>query len=347
MENSLANYEQKAKGIFDQKGGTLGMVLLALGVVAFIWNINAIAAFATTLLGLIVTVVAIAAILFLAFNKDFRILVGTLYMMAIRGLMGAVIKMNPIAILEDTIKEMYKRIDNIEDKMGKLNGVRLKFKDKIVTKKKETKECLDSIEVFEKRRDTANDPAEKQKWGGKVIVQQRQSVRLVDITKEYIDLQGASENWYNTLSKIEDGAKLTVEDAENEVKMLKEKFEMVKDSHSAFKSMMSIMKGNPDELANFNLASDIIAKDIADKVGEMDRVLNSTGGMIDKMDTDKEILSIKGNDISKQYKELGIDSLFAKMDILPSTQVINKLQVVNFTPDSSPLQKSSSKYFSN
>jgi predicted nucleic acid-binding Zn-ribbon protein len=261
--------------------------------------------------------------------------------------MAAVIKMNPIVILEDTIKEMYKRIDNIEDKMGKLNGVRIKFKDKIVTKKKETKDCLDSIDVFEQRRDTAIDPAEKQKWGGKVIVQQRQSVRLVEVTKEYMDLQAASENWYNTLSKIEDGAKLTVEDAENEVKMLKEKFEMVKDSHSAFKSMMSIMKGNPDELANFNLASDIIAKDIADKVGEMDRVLNSTGGMIDKMETDKEILSIKGNDISKQYKELGIDSLFAKMDVLPSAQVINQLQVVNFTPDSSSLQKSSSKYFSN
>lgn len=345
MENTLSVYEQKAKGIFDQKGGTLGMVLLALGCVVVIWNAAALLAFAKTVLGLIVVVGVIALILFLAFNKDFRILVGTLYMMAIRGIMGAVVKMNPIAILEDTIKEMYKRIEFIEEKMGKLNGVRIKFKDKIITKKRETKDCLDSITVFEKKRDNAEDPAEKAKWNGKVIVQQRQSVRLVEITKEYIDLQAAAENWYSTLSKIQDGAKLTVEDAENETKMLKEKFQMVKDSHSAFKSMMSIMKGNPDERANFNLASDIITRDITDKVGEMDRVLNTTGGMIDKMETDKEILSIKGNDISKKYQELGIDALFAKMDVLPSTQVSNKLQVASFTPNTSVLQKSASKYF--
>lgn len=345
MENTLSNLENKAKGIFDQKGGTLGMVLLALGCVVVIWNIKAIAAFATTLLGLLVTVGVIAVIIFLVFNKDFRILVGTCYMMAVRYIMGYIVKMNPIAILEDTIKEMYKRIDFIEEKMGKLNGVRLKFKDKIVVKRKEAKDCLDSIPVFEKKRDSASDPIEKAKWDGKVKVQQRQSVRLVDITKEYIDLQAAAENWYRTLSKIQDGAKLTVEDAENETKMLKEKFQMVKDSHSAFKSMMSIMKGNPDERANFNLASDIITKDITDKVGEMDRVLNTTGGMIDKMETDKEILSIKGNDISKKYQELGIDALFAKMDVLPSTQVSNKLQVNNFTPGTSVLQKSASKYF--
>jgi len=335
MENSLATYQQKAKGLFDQKGGTLGMVLLALGVVVVIWNINAIAAFATTLLGLIVTVGVIAGILFLVFNKDFRFLIGTLYMMAIRSLLGMVIKINPIAILEDTIKEMYKRIDNVEDKMGKLNGVRLKFKDKIKEKKKELQACLDRKAAAEAKGNNAV-----------AVLEGRQSVRLVDITNEYIDLQQSSENWYNTLSKIAEMAKITAEDAQNEVKIQKEKYQMVKDSHSAFKSAMSILKGDPDELARFNQAFEFVSKDIMDKVGEMDRVINTTGGMIDKMDIDKEMYSIKGNDISKKYQELGIDALFAKMEALPSAQM-NKLQVANMTSDTNVFQKSTSKYFSN
>jgi hypothetical protein len=333
MENSLANYEQKAKGLFDQKGGTLGMVILALAVVVVIWNINAIAAFATTLLGLLVTVGVIAGILFLVFNKDFRILVGTLYMMAIRGLMGMVVKMNPIAILEDTIKQMYKRIDYIEEKMGKLNGVRLKFKDKIKEKKKELQVCLDRQAAAEAKGNTAV-----------ALLEARQSVRLVDITKEYISLQENSENWYQTLSKLAEAAKITAEDAKNEVKIQKEKYQMVKDSHSAFSSAMSILKGNPDELALYNQAFEFVSKDIMDKVGEMDRVINTTGGMIDKLDIDKEMYSIKGKDISKKYAELGIDALFAKMDVLPNQQ-INKLMVTNMTPDTTVLQKSSSKYF--
>jgi hypothetical protein len=56
--------------------------------------------------------------------------------------------------------------------------------------------------------------------------------------------------------------------------------------------------------------------------------------------------SIKGKDISKKYAELGIDALFAKMEVLPNQQ-INKLMVANMTPDSTVLQKSQSKYFTN
>jgi hypothetical protein len=339
MENSLATYQQKAKGLFDQKGGTLGMVLLALGVVAVIIFsaplLAIIKAALASLLGIVVLVGVLAGILFLAFNKEFRMLVGTLYMMGVRGLLGMIIKINPIAILEDTIKQMYKRIDDVEDKMGKLNGVRLKFKDKIKSKKKELVDCL-----------ARKDAAERQDNKSIVVLESRQAVRLQDITQEYIDLSQSSENWYQTLSKIAEMAKLTAQDAENEVAIQKEKYEMVKDSHSAFKSAMSILRGDPDELARFNQAFEFVSKDIMDKVGEMDRVIYTTGGMIDKMDIDKEMYSIKGEDISKKYAELGIDALFTKMEALPSSQM-NKLQVENMTVDTNVFQQSKSKYFSN
>lgn len=339
MENSLANYGEKAKGVFDQKGGTLGMVLLAIGVVAllvFFQPILAIIQLAlTNILGIIALVLVIAAVLYVVFDKNARLLLGTLYMMAIRALMGAVVKMNPIAILEDTIKQMYKRITNVEDKMGKLNGVRLKFKDKIKEKKKQLQVCLDRKAAAEAR---GNLPLAQ--------IESRQAVRLVDITNEYIELQSSCENWYTTLSKIAELAKLTAQDAENEVSIQKEKYQMVRDSHSAFKSAMSILKGDPDELALYNQAFEVVAQDIMNKVGEMDRVINTTGGMIDKMEIDKEMYSIKGNDISKKYDELGIEALFIKMNELPSSQ-LNKLTVEGFNPKQNVPQKSASRYFTN
>jgi hypothetical protein len=346
MENSLTTYQAKAKGIFDQKGGTLGMTLIALGVVAVIIFSQSILAFAHTILGLIVTVGFIGVILFLATNKEFRNIVGVSYMMAIHWLLGRVIEMNPIAILDGSLRSMYKKIDDAEAKMNDMNGIRLKWKDRVAQKKKETQDCLDRIEVYKKKLNAAVEVLEKQKWQGKIYVDQRQAARLVDITKEYISLQDQSENWYKILNKIMEGGKLTAEDAENELKILKEKYEMVKDSHSAFKSMMSILKGDPDDLANCAIASDIITKDIQDKVGEMDRVLNGTGNMIDKMDTDQEVYAIKGNDISEQYQKLGIDSLFTKLEVLPSAQ-LNKLQASNMTSDTSVAQKSAAKYFTN
>jgi len=336
MENSLANYGDKAKGVFDQKGGTLGMVVLAIGVVALLAFFQPILILVqsalTSLLGIIALCLVIAAILYVVFDKNARLLAGTLYMMAIRSLMGAVVKMNPIAILEDTIKQMYRRITNVEDKMGKLNGVRLKFKDKIKEKKRELQVCLDRKAAAESK---GNLPLAQ--------IESRQAVRLVDITNEYIELQTSCENWYQTLSKIAELAKLT-QDAENEVSIQKEKYQMVRDSHSAFKSAMSILKGDPDELAMYNQAFEVVAQDIMNKVGEMDRVINTTGGMIDKMEIDKEMYSIKGNDISKKYDELGIEALFIKMNELPSSQM-NKLTIEGFTPKANVPQKSSSRYF--
>jgi len=337
MESALKNYGDKAKGVFDQKGGTLGMVVLAIAVVSllvFFQPILAIIQLALqNILGIIALCLVIAGILYVAFDKNARLLLGTLYMMAIRSLMGAVIKMNPIAILEDTIKQMYKRIANVEQKMGKLNGVRLKFKDKIKEKKKELETTLNRKAAAEKK---GNLPLAQ--------IESRQAVRLVDITNEYIELQNSSENWYKTLSKIAEMAKLTAQDAENEVSIQKEKYQMVRDSHSAFKSAMSILKGDPDELAMYNQAFEVVAQDIMNKVGEMDRVINTTGGMIDKMEIDKEMYSIKGNDISAQYDELGIDSLFAKMTDLPSNQM-TKLKTDGFTPPVNVPKKSASKYF--
>jgi hypothetical protein len=310
MENSLSKLGELKKGLFDQKGGVLGMVLLAVGAVFFITQLPAIVAFVDSLFHLAIVGAATAGVLYVLFDPKVRNLVGTLYMMGIRSLLGMVIKLNPIAILEDTINKMYKSIAKVEDNMGKLNGIKKKLEEKIVIKKKELEVCLQRKRIAEEKG--------KQEV---VMLEDRQSVRLLDLVNDYIELHKSTENWYKTLSKIADMANLTVKDAENEVQALKERYEMVKISHSAFKSAMSIIKGDPDQLAMYNQAFDYVNDDIMFKLGEMDRVINTTGGMLDKMDIEKELYSIKGGDISKKYEELGIDALFTKFESLPSQKM--------------------------
>lgn len=337
MENSLQKFEQKTKGLFEQKGGTLGMAVIAIGIVATIVFIQPILAIIqaalTNILGIIALVLAISAILYVVFDKKARMIVGTLYMMGIRWIMGLVVKIDPIAILEDTISKMYKRIDYIEEKMAKLNGVRLGFRDKIKKKKEELEDCL-------KRQQVAEQKGKREM----AVLESRQAVRLQSLTQDYIELQASAENWYNVLSRLAEMAKITAEDGKNEVAAQKERYEMVRTSHSAFKSMMSIIKGDPDDLAMFNQAFLYVNSEIEMKVGEMDRIINTTGGMLDKMDLEKEVYALKGADITKKYQELGIDALFTKMEELPSQQM-QMLQTFNMTQPVSPLQKSASKYF--
>lgn len=336
MENSLNKLSDKTRGLFDQKGGTLGMVILALGVIFLIFKLPVIVDFVDSLFHLIIVSVATAGVLYVLLDKRVRNIVGTLYMFGIRFMMGMVIKMDPIAILEDGIRRMYQAIANVEEKMGKLNGIRLRLKDNINKKKKELEECLERRRV-----------AEQHNKKDLMVLEDRQSVRLVNLTKEYMELSESAENWYKTLSKIAEMATLTVKDAENEVAAQKERYDMVKTSHSAFKSAISVLKGNPDELAMFNEAFQYVNNDIMSKVGEMDRVIMTTGGMLDQIDLEKEVFSIKGADISKKYEELGIDSLFSKFEVLPSEKMQTITQEVT-VPTSAPVtqsQSSSKKYF--
>ncbi len=337
MENSLSKLETKAKGIFDQKGGTLGMVLLAIGVIFFLIKLPAIVSFVDSLFHLIITCVATAGILYLLFDKKIRKVVGTLYMMGIRYLMGCIIKMNPIAILEDTIIKMYKTIQNGEQQMGKLNGNRMKLKEKINTRKRELEDCLNRKSI-----------AEKQQKKEVMVLEDRQSVRLVNLIKEYMSLYESTEEWYKNLSRLVEFAKLNAQDAENEVAIQKERYEIIRASHNAFRSAMSIIKGDPDELALYNQAFQYVNDDIMEKVGEMDRVINSTGGMMDKMDIEKEVFAIKGDEISKKYQELGIDALFTKFEALPSKQIKSTITVedaVIIPTSTNSVSTQKSKYF--
>lgn len=332
MENSLNNMNKLSlnKDVFKQKGGTLGLVILAAVVVLVAFNLPAILAWVDTLARLIVTLTLLAGFLYVLFDPKARLIASTGYMLIIKKLLGAIVKMDPISILEATIAKMHRSIAKLEEAMGKLNGVRLKLFDKISEKKSDLQDCFDRIKAADKQ-------------GNKIekLKEERQATRVKDLIDEYIKLHDSSEKWYSSMSKIAEMAKFTVEDAENEVASQKEKYGMVKQAHSAFKSAMSVINGDPDDLALFNQAWSFTQEDIMDKLGEMDRVINTAGGLMDKIDVDKEVFQIKGDDLLSKYNELGMEGLFQKFESVDK----KAFPVADFASGDSVLTKSKTKYF--
>lgn len=332
MENSLNNMNKLSlnKDVFKQKGGTLGLVILAAVVVLVAFNLPAILAWVDTLARLIVTLTVLAGFLYVLFDPKARLIASTGYMLIIKKLLGAIVKMDPISILEATIAKMHRSIAKLEEAMGKLNGVRLKLADKINEKKGDLQDCFDRVKA-----------ATKQGNAIEKLKEERQATRIKDLIDEYIKLHDSSEKWYSSMSKIAEMAKFTVEDAENEVESQKEKYGMVKQAHSAFKSAMSVINGNPDDLALFNQAWSFTQEDIMDKLGEMDRVINTAGGLMDKIDVDKEVFQIKGDDLLSKYNELGMEGLFQKFESADK----KAFPVADFASGDSVLVKSKTKYF--
>jgi hypothetical protein len=309
---------------WDKPGGTTAKIFLGLliggGLIVLYKILPWLITLASNIITLLLLCAAIAAIIFLLTDKNVRRIVSVSYFMLMRKLTGLLIEIDPIAIVERRIQEMKVKIQEISKIMGNLKGLIIKNETTIANKKKELEENVLRVKEYETR-------GEK----GKSQVANNQVKRLKEIVESYIAYNSQSQKWYEIMKKLEEMANLTVLDTENEVAFRKEQFKLVKEQHKAFKSVMNILKGGDlDEMQMFVDAMDFMANDISMKLGEMEDVINSAGGLLDEYDVNKGIANKQAMDIVKRYDEFGIDGMFEafKGKELPAG-LDNKIQIDN------------------
>lgn len=124
------------------------------------------------------------------------------------------------------------------------------------------------------------------------------------------------------MKTLKNKASLVVEDTANELEDRKEEYEMVSKQYSVFKSIMSIIKGDSEEFANFTYAMDSIGNTIYSYLGEMDTVINESNDMIDNMKVECYVISDKTKMLIEKYDNGGLDSLF-KTNVEPVKKFTN------------------------
>lgn len=305
MNDSLTSISMDKKvSPWEKPGGTLGMIVAGLavggGCIVLYKILPFLISLTTNLLTLTLLVLALAAIGFLITNKRFRQTCSMVYFMVMRKITGLIIEIDPIAIVENKVKEMKKKILDIEKQMGSLNGLNKQNERKIDEKKRQLQNQIDLLNEYNK----ANKRAE-------AGVAERQAVRLQGAIERQMKRLEDSKKWYEILKSLKHAAELTVLDTENEVNDRKEEFESIKAQHKAFSSIMSIMKGDPDQMEDFTRAMDFMAYDITQKLGEMSNVIDETGGLLSQFAIEEGVASKKADELLKRYEANGIDGLFS------------------------------------
>ncbi|NDV94930.1 hypothetical protein D0T84_08370 [Dysgonomonas sp. 521] len=291
------------KKLWEQPGGKLGVVILAglgVGFLIFLYRILPyLITLAENTLYFGILLLIIGLIIFLLFDKKFRRVLSVGYFILMRKITSLFVNLDPIAIIERRLGMMENSIIKMNQSMGRLLGQIRKLEGSIDAKKEEMEKLLQRAQVYRAKgnRDAA-------------VIDERQIARLEKYINKLLGLLNDSKRWYESLDKLSQMAKLTVLDTRNEVNMQKEEYEMAKSQHKLFKSVMSVMEGDPDELALFNEALEAMRTDIEMKLGEMERVISSTGGLIDQFEADNEVASFKGSELIDKYNELGIEGIF-------------------------------------
>lgn len=305
MNDSLTSISMDKKvSPWEKPGGTLGMIVAGLavggGCIVLYKILPFLISLTTNLLTLSLLVLALSAIGFLITNKRFRQTCSMVYFMVMRKITGLIIEIDPIAIVENKVKEMKKKILDIEKQMGSLNGLNIQNERKIDEKKRQLQNQIDLLNEYNK----VNKRAE-------AGVAERQAIRLQGAIERQMKRLEDSKKWFEILKSLKHAAELTVLDTENEVNDRKEEFESIKAQHKAFSSIMSIMKGDPDQMEDFTRAMDFMAYDITQKLGEMSNVIDETGGLLSQFAIEEGIASKKADELLKRYEANGIDGLFS------------------------------------
>lgn len=336
ITSGSSNTKMKELSNWDKPGGKLGIVvagLLGAGVLVGLYKILPfLISLATNLLTLGLLLVLIALLLWVVTNKDFRRLCSVGYFMLMRKITGIFVEIDPISIVKRRVGMLKKKMGEIQTLLGKLKGSINDLERKNKERTSELETTIQEVKIY-------NEQGASKKMQAQIAT--NKVTRLKELLDTYQGDLKQSKKWYEILTKLYEMAQLTVEDTENEVEIRTEQFTQMKKQHSIFKSVMSIVKGNPDEVALFNNAMDFMAQDISNKLGEMEFVIDSAGGLMDQYEMGKTLSSKKADEIISKYDMYGIEgvlSSFTEPKAIENSSVPVSILALDETKEPEPVK---------
>jgi hypothetical protein len=136
-----------------------------------------------------------------------------------------------------------------------------------------------------------------------MILKSRRAGRLRDSNVRLEDLYKKMEVLYRVLSKMYENSQVLMEDIQDQVKVKEQERKAIHASHSAMSSAMSIISGDPDKRAMFDMAMEAVAEDVGNKVGEMERFMEVSAGFMQSIDLQNGIFEEDGIKMLEKWEK--------------------------------------------
>lgn len=302
---------------WKKPGGKLGMVVLGGLIGGGLIVLNKILPFLISLTTNVITlgmlIIVLAGLGFLVTSKDVRRIVSTTYFLIMRKITGLIIELDPIAIIERKIVQMENKIEEIQGHMHSLKGHNIYMERSIEDKKKELESTISLAKQYREMGQIADS-----------AVHDRQVIRLTEVIQTMTKRLEESKNWFSVLKQLEHAAQLTVLDTKNEVDIRKEEYVTIKKQQKVFRGIMSIIKGNPDEMQMFNDAMEHIQRSITDALGEMTDVISNSAGLLYQIKAENGAATARVNELIEKFTQQGITGILNSSKSSPEPILINK-----------------------
>ena len=294
MATTAPNYS--TKGFWQRPEGVTGAIFLA-GIVLgggylLVSNIGTIMALTGNILALSLMLIALAAVIYMVLDPKMRNLVWYMYKSVMRSITGLFVKIDPIGILKSYAEDLEANLGKMSQQIGKLRGQSRKLEALMKQNDAEITKNMKLASAAKAKGDEKN-----------TILAPRKAARMRDTNAKYSALNNKMDVMYRILKRMYENSEVLLEDTRDQVTLKEQERKVILTSHSAMKSAMSVISGDPDKRAMFDAALEHIADDVANKVGEMEHLMEMSSNFMDSVDLQNGVFEEEGMRMLEQWEK--------------------------------------------
>lgn len=288
--------EYKQKSFWKRPEGVtgaifLGALLLGGGYLIFANMAAIIAALQNTII-LAVTLAVLAAVVYMVLDPRMRNLVWYMYKSIMRSVTGWFVQLDPIGILKSYVEDLQNNLVKLRKQIGALRGQMRKMETLVKDNEREIEEQMRMASA-----------AKEKGMDSQVVLATRKAARLKDSNEKYRVLHKKMDVMHRILKKMHQNSEILLEDTKDQVQLKEQERKAIRTSHSAMKSAMSVLSGDPDKRAMFDAAMEAITEDVANKVGEMEQFMEMSSNVMDSIDLKQGMLEEDGLKMLEQWEK--------------------------------------------
>jgi hypothetical protein len=293
---STPSVDFKPKTFWQKPEGVTGMIFAAGAVIGggylFMKILPTLIALAANTLYLAGLLAALAAIIYMVLDPRMRNLVWFAYKSIMRWITGMFVEIDPIGILKSYVESLGDNLAKMSKQVGILKGQKQQLMQLMATNQRDIEASMKLAEQ-----------AKKQGMDAQVVLNTRKAARLQESNEKYDSLAKRIEVLERILNKMYENSAILLEDTKDNVKVKEQERNAIRTSHSAMRSAMSVLSGDPDKRAMFDMAMDSINNDVAGKVGEMERFMEMSSGIMNSIDLQNGVFEDEGMKMLEDWEK--------------------------------------------
>ncbi len=210
----------------------------------------------------------------------------------LRTMAGVFVNTDPIGIMQDYIKNTEQEARKMEGEVSNIEGAHELVKRKLTANAAQVQEYL--ALAASANRQGEKDAAES--YASRAAQLQEYSQRLQPMAT-------TTANVSLVMRQILKAAVRQIDASKFKVNLLKDEYQLVKRTSSGMKAAMNILRGDPDKKYFFDMATDRVAQEMAQQLGQIKQAMRYSQDFVKEMDIQNGVMSEKGQNLLDKYQK--------------------------------------------